>query len=85
MGAKDAFAPRQKAQGSKRMAAAVDRLRANVAGEEPQSSTNGGKRKRGSRRNAARTAEDEEDGEEDGEQEEEQTTSKGRGKRAKAS
>jgi DNA excision repair protein ERCC-5 len=86
VGAKDAFAPRQKAQGSKRMAAAVDRLRANVAGEEPQSSANGGgKRKRASRRNATSTAEDEEYAEEDDAQEEEQTASKGRGKRAKAS
>ncbi|UZP33291.1 hypothetical protein NXS19_001107 [Fusarium pseudograminearum] len=86
VGAKDAFAPRQKAQGSKRMVAAVDRLRANVVGEESQTSAKGGgKRKRGSRRNATRTAEDEEDTEEDGEQKEEPTTSKGRGKRAKAS
>ncbi|KAH7005677.1 hypothetical protein EDB82DRAFT_490905 [Fusarium venenatum] len=85
-GAKDMFAPRQRTQGSKRMTAAVDRLRANVAGEELQSSANGGgKRKRGSRRNATRAAEVEEDGEEDDEQEGEQTTSKGRGKRAKAS
>ncbi|KAL4730182.1 DNA repair protein rad2 [Fusarium chlamydosporum] len=85
-GAKDSFAPRQRAQGSKRMAAAVDRLRANVAGDEPQSATNGGgKRKRASRRNATNTAEEEEYAEEDGEQEEEPTTSKGRGKRAKAS
>lgn len=33
VGAKEGFAPRQKAQGSKRMAAAVDKLRQNVAGE----------------------------------------------------
>ncbi|KAH6609289.1 hypothetical protein Trco_002635 [Trichoderma cornu-damae] len=33
-GAREAFAPRQRVQGSKRMAAAVDRLRANVVGEE---------------------------------------------------
>lgn len=86
-GARDAFAPRQKGQGSKRMAAAVDRLRANVAGEEPASAANGGgKRKRASRRNATNTAE-EEDVEEGDEQEEEKTTSRsrGRGKRAKAS
>ncbi|RCI12307.1 hypothetical protein L249_1314 [Ophiocordyceps polyrhachis-furcata BCC 54312] len=31
-GAKEAFAPRQRARGSKRMAAAVDKLRANVSG-----------------------------------------------------
>ncbi|KAH7197232.1 uncharacterized protein B0J16DRAFT_327752 [Fusarium flagelliforme] len=87
VGAKDAFAPRQKGQGSKRMAAAVDRLRANVAGEEPPSAANGGgKRKRASRRNATNTAEEEDVEEGDG-QEEEQTTSRsrGRGKRAKAS
>ncbi|RGP70333.1 DNA excision repair ercc-5 [Fusarium longipes] len=85
-GAKDAFAPRQKAQGSKRMAAAVDRLRANVTGDEPQSSSNGGgKRKRTSRKNATSTAEDDEYAEEDGEKQDEQTASKGRGKRAKAS
>lgn len=34
-GARDTFAPRQRVQGSKRMAAAVDRLRANIAGEGP--------------------------------------------------
>ncbi|KAK4059210.1 hypothetical protein Trihar35433_11097 [Trichoderma harzianum] len=33
-GARETFAPRQRVQGSKRMAAAVDRLRANLAGEE---------------------------------------------------
>ncbi|UKZ75452.1 hypothetical protein TrVFT333_003137 [Trichoderma virens FT-333] len=33
-GARETFAPRQRVQGSKRMAAAVDRLRANIAGEE---------------------------------------------------
>ncbi|KAK1254975.1 hypothetical protein MKX08_008970 [Trichoderma sp. CBMAI-0020] len=32
-GARETFAPRQRVQGSKRMAAAVDRLRANIAGE----------------------------------------------------
>ncbi|TFA98281.1 DNA repair protein rad13 [Trichoderma ghanense] len=35
-GARETFAPRQRVQGSKRMAAAVDRLRANVAGEEKE-------------------------------------------------
>lgn len=35
-GARETFAPRQRVQGSKRMAAAVDRLRANVAGEEEE-------------------------------------------------
>ena len=33
VGAAEAFAPRQRAQGSKRMAAAVDRLRANITNE----------------------------------------------------
>lgn len=35
VGAKEAFAPRQRQAGSKRMAAAVNRLRANVSGTEP--------------------------------------------------
>ncbi|KAF4446264.1 hypothetical protein F53441_10066 [Fusarium austroafricanum] len=86
VGAKEAFAPRQKAQGSKRMAAAVDRLRANVTGEGSRGAENGGeKRKRGSRRNATNTAEDEEYNE-DGEQEDEDTASRrrGNGKRARA-
>ncbi|KAF4339090.1 DNA excision repair protein ERCC-5 [Fusarium beomiforme] len=82
VGAKEAFAPRPKAQGSKRMAAAVDRLRANVAGEETRSAENGGKRKRASRRNAAVPVDDEEYAEEVGnaEEEEEEPTSRGRGK-----
>ncbi|SPJ81349.1 related to RAD13 [Fusarium torulosum] len=86
-GAKDAFAPRQKAQGSKRMAAAVDRLRANTTGQEPGGTENGGgKRKRASRRNATDTTGDDEYAEEDGEQEEEEpTNSRGKGKRARAS
>ncbi|KAM5355492.1 hypothetical protein ACJ41O_002138 [Fusarium nematophilum] len=62
VGAKEAFAPRQKAQGSKRMAAAVDRLRVNVAAEQqPRGDENGGaKRKRPSRRNVVAVDEDEE-------------------------
>jgi DNA excision repair protein ERCC-5 len=85
-GAKDAFAPRQKAQGSKRMAAAVDRLRANTTGQEPRGTENGGgKRKRASRRNATDTTGDDDYAEEDGEQEEEPTNSRGKGKRARAS
>ncbi|PFH60551.1 hypothetical protein XA68_10794 [Ophiocordyceps unilateralis] len=55
-GAKEAFAPRQRTRGSKRMAAAVDKLRANVAGEgsgeleERSSKRRRTKRRRGSRR-----------------------------------
>ncbi|KAF4483575.1 DNA excision repair ERCC-5 [Fusarium agapanthi] len=87
VGAKEAFAPRQKAQGSKRMAAAVDRLRANVTGEEPRGVENGGKRKRASRRNAAAPADEEEYAEEVGDEVDEEPTSRGRskGKRVRAS
>ncbi|KAF4999164.1 hypothetical protein FGRMN_2623 [Fusarium graminum] len=86
-GAKDAFAPRQKGQGSKRMAAAVDRLRANTTGEEPRGAENGGgKRKRASRRNATDTTGGNDYAQEDGEQEEEEpANSRGKGKRARAS
>ncbi|KAL7901993.1 hypothetical protein HDV63DRAFT_64917 [Trichoderma sp. SZMC 28014] len=47
-GARDTFAPRQRVQGSKRMAAAVDRLRANVAGEgaAPEADESSGANKR---------------------------------------
>lgn len=48
-GAREAFAPRQRVQGSKRMAAAVDRLRANIAGEEeaaPEAEEGSGANKR---------------------------------------
>ncbi|KAJ4271547.1 DNA repair protein rad2 [Fusarium torreyae] len=87
VGTKEAFAPRQKAQGSKRMAAAVDRLRANVAGDEPRGNENGGgKRKRASRRNASVAPDDEEYAEEDGEEESEPASGgRGNGKRARAS
>jgi DNA excision repair protein ERCC-5 len=87
VGAKEAFAPRQKAQGSKRMAAAVDRLRANVADEEPRGAENGGKRKRAPRRNAAAPVDEEEYAEEVGDEGDEESTSRGRGKgkRARAS
>ncbi|EXL89610.1 DNA excision repair protein ERCC-5 [Fusarium oxysporum f. sp. conglutinans race 2 54008] len=87
VGAKEAFAPRQKAQGSKRMAAAVDRLRANVADEEPRGAENGGKRKRASRRNAVAPVDEEEYAEEVGDEGDEESTSRGRGKgkRARAS
>ncbi|KAG5820787.1 hypothetical protein H9Q74_008663 [Fusarium xylarioides] len=80
VGAKEAFAPRQKAQGSKRMAAAVDRLRANVTGEEPRGVENGGKRKRASRRNAAAPVDEEEYAEEVGDEGDKEATSRGRGK-----
>ncbi|KAL7943188.1 hypothetical protein V8C42DRAFT_329943 [Trichoderma barbatum] len=48
-GARETFAPRQRVQGSKRMAAAVDRLRANMAGEEeaaPEAGEGSGANKR---------------------------------------
>ncbi|KAF5721291.1 DNA excision repair protein ERCC-5 [Fusarium mundagurra] len=80
VGAKEAFAPRQKAQGSKRMAAAVDRLRANVTGEESRGVENGGKRKRASRRNAAVPVDEEEYTEEVGNEVDDEPTSRGRGK-----
>ncbi|KAF4972695.1 hypothetical protein FZEAL_9549 [Fusarium zealandicum] len=90
VGAKEGFAPRQKAQGSKRMAAAVDRLRANVAVDVPSGAQKGGgKRKRTSRRNAIDVEAEEEYVEDDGEQEEEEqgasSRSQGNGKRARAS
>ncbi|KAF5680123.1 DNA excision repair protein ERCC-5 [Fusarium denticulatum] len=80
VGAKEAFAPRQKAQGSKRMAAAVDRLRANVTGEESRGVEDGGKRKRASRRNAAAPVDEEECTEEVGDEVDDEPTSRGRGK-----
>lgn len=48
-GARETFAPRQRVQGSKRMAAAVDRLRANMAGGEeaaPEAGDGSGANKR---------------------------------------
>lgn len=84
VGAKEAFAPRQKARGSKRMAAAVDRLRANVTGEEPRGAENGGKRKRASRRNAAAPVDEEEYAEEVGDEGDDEPTSRGRGKGKRA-
>ncbi|KLP04382.1 Uncharacterized protein LW94_215 [Fusarium fujikuroi] len=84
VGAKEAFAPRQKAQGSKRMAAAVDRLRANVTGEEPRGAENGGKRKRASRRNAAAPVDEEEYAEEVSDEGDDEPTSRGRGKGKRA-
>ncbi|CAM1504079.1 Fc.00g016700.m01.CDS01 [Cosmosporella sp. VM-42] len=83
VGAKEAFAPRQKVQGSKRMAAAVDRLRANVAGEGTSSSETGaGKRKRATR---ADVVIEDDDFVDDDEADVETTNVRGRskGKRAK--
>ncbi|KAG9507762.1 hypothetical protein J7337_001317 [Fusarium musae] len=80
VGAKEAFAPRQKAQGSKRMAAAVDRLRANVTGEEARGVESGGKRKRASRRNAAAPIDEGENTEEVDDEVDDEPTSRGRGK-----
>ncbi|KAL7926777.1 hypothetical protein ACQKWADRAFT_278552 [Trichoderma austrokoningii] len=47
-GARETFAPRQRVQGSKRMAAAVDRLRANIAGEgaAPEVESSGANKRR---------------------------------------
>ncbi|UNI23543.1 DNA repair protein rad2 [Purpureocillium takamizusanense] len=62
VGAKEAFAPRQKAQGSKRMLAAVDKLRANVGGAEgaaESSQKSSSKRRRTAKRGAVVDAEDE--------------------------
>ncbi|KAF5617903.1 DNA excision repair protein ERCC-5 [Fusarium tjaetaba] len=87
VGAKEAFAPRQKAQGSKRMAAAVDRLRANVTGEEARGVESGGKRKRASRRNAAAPVDEGQYTEEAGDEVDDERTSRsrGKGKRVRAS
>lgn len=62
VGAKEAFAPRQKAQGSKRMLAAVDKLRANVGGAEgsPESGEkSSNKRRRTAKRGVVVDGEDE--------------------------
>lgn len=83
-GAKEAFAPRQRAQGSKRMLAAVDRLRSNVAGEPSSSNGNEAapvKRKR----NARQTVNDgEDDAEPDGDAANaDQSKGRKKGKKAK--
>ncbi|KAK7430236.1 DNA repair protein rad2 [Neonectria magnoliae] len=87
VGAKDAFAPRQKAQGSKRMAAAVDRLRANVAGEG--SSVENSENETGKRKRPARTVvvDDGDEEVEEGTQANDAPSRRGRGKgkRAKTS
>jgi DNA excision repair protein ERCC-5 len=46
VGAKEAFAPRQRAQGSKRMAAAVDKLRTNTSGKKSSGTDAAGASKR---------------------------------------
>ncbi|KAF9869602.1 hypothetical protein CkaCkLH20_12899 [Colletotrichum karsti] len=93
VGARDAFAPRQRTTTSKRMANAVSRLRANANGEAPvaQEETPAaapakttGKRKARGRAAAAEEAEDEE-GEEDEGDEQPRSTRGRRGKKAKAS
>ena len=65
VGAKEAFAPRQREQGSKRMAAAVDRLRGNVSagasGSAESAGNSGSKRRKTGRRRGVVT--EEEDGE----------------------
>lgn len=60
-GAKEAFAPRQRGQGSKRMLAAVDKLRSNVGGEASTSNSNDAapaKRKRTARRTVEESEDD---------------------------
>lgn len=83
VGAKEAFAPRQRAQGSKRMAAAVDKLRANVTGQGADRGNDANKRKRASRRDATAPNNEVDDSVEDIEEEQAKETSKS--KRAKAS
>lgn len=86
-GAKEAFAPRQKVQGSKRMAAAVDRLRANVAGEATIGRANGtAKRKRAARKDVVADEDDDFDEEENEDDVVDSGVSaRAKGKRAKAS
>ncbi|KAH7155437.1 hypothetical protein B0J13DRAFT_545574 [Dactylonectria estremocensis] len=88
VGAKEASAPRQKAQGSKRMAAAVNRLRVNVTGEGASTGntdTGAGKRKRATRRDVVDDVN--QDIEDDADQVDDVPvrTGRGKGKRAKAS
>ncbi|KAK2060312.1 DNA excision repair protein [Colletotrichum caudatum] len=97
VGAKDAFAPRQKGATSKRMADAVSRLRANANGEQSavagQDDVSASAKVTGKRKTRARTAaveEEEEDDEFVNDAEEEQPkqgtrTRVRRGKKAKAS
>ena len=99
-GAKDAFAPRQRAQGSKRMAAAVDKLRSKAGGASSASDAGSGKRKRPQRQDANQTqggateesevevdADDNEDGDDEDDEDVRPRRGRGggRGKRSKAS
>lgn len=87
VGAKDAFAPRERVKGSKRMAAAVDKLRSKVSGDQAaESSGSTSKRKRGKRQESIIIDEDEEDVEQRGSEASASTSSRtrGRGKRTKA-
>lgn len=59
-GAKEAFAPRHRAQGSKRMLAAVDKLRSNVAGE-PSNRAGAGTTVPKRKRNARQTVDDDDE------------------------
>ncbi|KAF7546242.1 hypothetical protein G7Z17_g8581 [Cylindrodendrum hubeiense] len=82
VGAKDASAPRQKAQGSKRMVAAVDRLRANIAGvgaSVGNTETGTGKRKRTTRRDVV-VDDGDENVEVEGDQVDDAPARRGRGK-----
>lgn len=86
VGARDSFAPRQRGQASKRMAAAVDKLRSNVA--DAPATDAGSKRKRAGARSSQANG-DAETGEVPGEEPEVNRTAnsrvRGRGKRSKAS
>ena len=85
-GAKEAFAPRQRAQGSKRMLAAVDKLRSNVSGNDAGTNDNAtGKRKRNTRNEVSTN---EQPAEEDADPEDDavvRTSKRAKGGRAKAS
>lgn len=63
-GARDAFAPRQRGQTSKRMVAAVDRLRSNVTGHDGSdgSQANGSRKRRRTARPEANGGNEDEDG-----------------------
>lgn len=85
-GAKEAFAPRQRAQGSKRMLAAVDKLRSNVSGVPSGSNGNAStKRKRTTRRNTVENDEEVVDLEVEEEAVHVNNKGRGKGKRTKAS
>lgn len=93
VGAKEAFAPKEKGQGSKRMAAAVDRLKANIRGGPVMTApapSAPAKRKRGGRKpTGAQGNEVDGNDADDGESEETNgtttATTRAKGKRTKAS